>query len=942
MEKIRESLKGKTEGFSAAIEKKQKELQPWAAKMSEKTAARDVAKEERDLLDGRTAQMHKNVDEAKEALRNLELDNEAKRDELQSLKQERKDVEGKTASSQSQLDQMREHEAALRSKASAARAKADDARASVTANRSRGDVLSSLTRQAELGMIKGFHGRLGNLGTIDDKYDVAISTACPGLNNIVVESVETGQACIEHLRRNNLGRANFVLLNSLGISSEALAPIDTPENVPRLFDLVKPRDPRFAPAFYHQLRDTLVAKDLAHANRIAYGAKRWRVVTLDGQLIDKSGTMSGGGNKVSRGAMSSKLAADEVSPEQLQRLERERDVAEEALRAHIGSIKMAESLLEGHRKRVPQIEMALDKIELDLGIGEKRVEEARQRVAELKSQSKPDATEAKRIAELDREMANLDAEMAKLSEKTSAIEADIEALQEKILEVGGVALRTQKSKVDGIKEMMELSSERITKAEVAKAKAEKDVAKLTASVEKSGETLDELERELEEVRATIQAKAEAVASVRAQVADAQHVMETKQEERDEIKAQLDERSESINAFRALEMEIKQKLEDNERSFTDNEKRLKHWQEKHDQLVLHEIDDDEDEEEEEGEEEEEEGEGEGDGQPQEKKQKQKAAKGQDEEEDEDDEPLELPEYPEEELRAIDKESIKAEIVVYEEKVAKGQGNMTVLAEYRRREQEYLSRAKDLDATTEERDAAKARYDALRKERLETFMSGFSIITSKLKEMYQTITLGGNAELELVDSLDPFSEGIIFSVMPPKKSWKNISNLSGGEKTLSSLALVFALHVFKPTPLYVMDEIDAALDFRNVSIVANLIKERTRGAQFIIISLRNNMFELASRLVGVYKTANCTKSIAIDNEDLQRFEEAARQQAIVAATRTPARTPARMMAPGTGMGTVQRSRMSALAPPPSVLRRGPSSSSSSSSLLTPTPTPYHPAP
>jgi len=61
-----------------------------------------------------------------------------------------------------------------------------------------------------------------------------------------------------------------------------------------------------------------------------------------------------------------------------------------------------------------------------------------------------------------------------------------------------------------------------------------------------------------------------------------------------------------------------------------------------------------------------------------------------------------------------------------------------------------------------------------------------------------------------------------VRPPKKSWKNISNLSGGEKTLSSLALVFALHHYKPTPLYVMDEIDAALDFKNVSIVANYIK------------------------------------------------------------------------------------------------------------------------
>ena len=100
----------------------------------------------------------------------------------------------------------------------------------------------------------------------------------------------------------------------------------------------------------------------------------------------------------------------------------------------------------------------------------------------------------------------------------------------------------------------------------------------------------------------------------------------------------------------------------------------------------------------------------------------------------------------------------------------------------------------------------------------------------------ITLGGDAELELVDSLDPFAEGIVFSVRPPKKSWKNISNLSGGEKTLSSLALVFALHYYKPTPLYVMDEIDAALDFKNVSIVANYIKERTKNAQFIIISLR----------------------------------------------------------------------------------------------------------
>ena len=97
---------------------------------------------------------------------------------------------------------------------------------------------------------------------------------------------------------------------------------------------------------------------------------------------------------------------------------------------------------------------------------------------------------------------------------------------------------------------------------------------------------------------------------------------------------------------------------------------------------------------------------------------------------------------------------------------------------------------------------------------------------------------------------------------------IENLKSPGRTLPiflearSLALVFALHHYKPTPLYVMDEIDAALDFKNVSIVAHYIKERTKNAQFIIISLRNNMFELADRLVGIYKTNNCTKSVTIN--------------------------------------------------------------------------------
>lgn len=124
--------------------------------------------------------------------------------------------------------------------------------------------------------------------------------------------------------------------------------------------------------------------------------------------------------------------------------------------------------------------------------------------------------------------------------------------------------------------------------------------------------------------------------------------------------------------------------------------------------------------------------------------------------------------------------------------------------------------------------KEEFNTLRKKRHDEFMAGFNIISAKLKEMYRLITNGGDAELEPLDTLDPFTEGIQFLVRPLKKSWKQMTKLSGGEKTLSSLSLIFALHHYKPSPLYCMDEIDAALDYKNVAIVGNYIKKRARNS------------------------------------------------------------------------------------------------------------------
>jgi structural maintenance of chromosome 4 len=153
-------------------------------------------------------------------------------------------------------------------------------------------------------------------------------------------------------------------------------------------------------------------------------------------------------------------------------------------------------------------------------------------------------------------------------------------------------------------------------------------------------------------------------------------------------------------------------------------------------------------------------------------------------------MELVEYSPDELRSVDKELLNAEITQLEgelprlptiqwcsslcgsadvpEDIGKAKPNLNVLTEYRRREAEFLDRAKDMESVSSQRDNAKKRYDDLRKVRLDEFMAGFSAISSKLKEMYQMITMGGNAEIELIDSMDPFSEGKPHQTCPRAKN------------------------------------------------------------------------------------------------------------------------------------------------------------------------------
>lgn len=121
------------------------------------------------------------------------------------------------------------------------------------------------------------------------------------------------------------------------------------------------------------------------------------------------------------------------------------------------------------------------------------------------------------------------------------------------------------------------------------------------------------------------------------------------------------------------------------------------------------------------------------------------------------------------------------------------------------------------------------------------------------------------LDIEDSDEPYLDGIKYHAMPPLKRFRDMEHLSGGEKTMAALALLFAVHSYQPSPFFVLDEVDAALDNTNVARIANYIRDHAApGMQFIVISLKTGLFQMSEALVGIYRdqTENSSNSLTLD--------------------------------------------------------------------------------
>ncbi|CAO3677653.1 unnamed protein product [Umbelopsis ramanniana] len=518
---INQELKGKTDVYVQEIEEHQLALAPWTEKINEKKHIVDVKKSERDIFSERITAGKKAVESAEQELASIEESHKSKLSESKELKVGIQDIQQDLGKLEKKIQAFEPQERTIRLSLSGARQKADEARAVMQQSQSRGKVLDGLIRLRDSGDVKGIQDRLGNLGVIDDKYDIAISTACPALENIVVDNVETGQKCIEYLRKNNLGRAVFTLLDQTG--NKDMGRIQTPENVPRLFDLVRPKEARFAAAFYSVMQDTLVADNVQQANRIAYGRRRWRVVTLDGKLIEKSGAMTGGGSRPQRGAMSSTFKRDDISPEMVANLERERDKLDKELRSLLDKRRTSERNFSEKKENLPRMQMDVEKLDMELKSLDKRKTDTRKRLVELRANAKPDPANIKRHEQIQSEIEELTAEIDHLKEQTAQLEDTIKELHRKIMEAGGIKLRFQKAKVDGVKEQIDLLNDRITKSIVSKSKAEKDAARFAKSIVKQQQQVEEMDAQLEDLTKQIDENSKVANEIRSKAEESQNV-----------------------------------------------------------------------------------------------------------------------------------------------------------------------------------------------------------------------------------------------------------------------------------------------------------------------------------------------------------------------------------------------------------------------------------
>ena len=674
--------------------------------------------------------------------------------------------------------------------------------------------VKTVMRERERGMLKGVHAPVANLVKTDDRYTLAIETALGGAaQSIVVDTQEQGKAAIELLKRRDGGRATFLPVDT--IKGAALK--RTPENesgyLGTALSLVR-FDPQFEGVFSNLLGRTVVTETLADAVKLS---KRFdnqlRIVTLDGQLINAGGSMTGGSAAKNSGilsranelkALSTKVQELEAQAKdcaaqhaeatrernsakyELQTAEFERGEVQEALRARESERAQAQFLLG-------EAEKSFAAIREDEALSVLRREENLKRAAEAEN-------ERRSLAEAS---AALEARLDELAAASRAHETKTRTLSEALS-----ALAEQRSSLiserdttrESVEQLEELLGDLAGDGEARK-KAIDDIYAEDAELETQ-------KRGLEDRLTQDRQAAESVRSEISAINAARLALEGK-------RTQSDKRAQELN----------RELLDLERLCGGIEQK-KLAAELEEKQIIDKLWDS----------------------------------------------YELSRTAAQSVRApvaSMAESTKRVSALKREINALGSPNLGAIEEYERISERYnfLTEQRD-DVEKAKRELEKIIAEITR-EMQEIFLCEFRVIDESFRTTFLELFGGGRAALVLEDETDILNCGIEIKVQPPGKALSTLSLLSGGEMAFVAIALYFAIIKVRPTPFCVMDEIEAALDEANVDRFARYMRGLTHKTQFIAITHRRGTMEEADMLYGVtMQEKGVSQVISVDLDEAER--------------------------------------------------------------------------
>ncbi len=653
----------------------------------------------------------------------------------------------------------------------------------------------SVMQQTGRGRLSGVHGPVSALLSTENRFVTAIDTALgASASSIVVGSAEDGRACIEYLRRTDGGRATFLPLDTIRPSTLRESGLDRERGCCGTADTLVQFDETYGAVVRSLLARTVVCENMDAALALARSrGHRFRIVTLDGQIIQPGGAMTGGSASRGTGALA-RAGRLRAAEEQAERCEAARKTAEQRFRAAEKRLHACETACETQnaalrRQAETQAALAAACTQHRALLGS-----AQARQEELMQQQRSMEAEKQRSAEV---LASFDAREAQAGTQLRDAETRVQTCRDALARLRAEAAE-QEAQLAGQRTALtrteaELSGEKRALEQMRALRCETDAGLSSAadSIKRYECECERMQDELAEEKAAHERSETLTRTLREQLEQTGKRREQVEERRTAVRRDAQDAGEQILG---MEREAS-RLENRTGQLKAEEAQLlgRMWESY--ELTPTPA----------------------------------AALAQ---------PLDDPAAARERAHEL-----RGEIR------ALGSVNPDAVEEYRRVRERYafMGGQKD-DLERAQRELYRV-IDRLTVNMKEIFASEFARLNVLFGQTFREIFGGGHAELALADTSDILSCGIDIRVSPPGKAVKTITLLSGGEKAFVAITLYFAILKLRPAPFCVLDEIEAALDDVNVQRYAKYIRKLTDFTQFIVITHRRGTMEEADMLYGV---------------------------------------------------------------------------------------------